>query len=228
MRLAKNHIDIGLFTRDIDAHRTFWGETVGLRLDHELALGLDRGVVQHRYDAHGSVIKVNHVPGELAAQPPSGYTGLTIARDGADWRGRHPGGESVRLVPPGTDGVVGIGITVSTPDPDAMMRFYLEAMEFERAAEQVARCGDSLLFVVEGSGGQDSAEFVGPDFRYLTVQIYDADAECRAIVARGGRLGAAPVNFGDVARYGFVLDPDGNWIEISARTSLTGSKPPAD
>jgi lactoylglutathione lyase len=228
MKLAKNHIDIGLFTNDIAAQRAFWGETAGLRLDHELQLGLDRDIVQHRYDAHGSVIKVNHVPAPLTPQPPSGYVGLTIARDGPAWEGRHPGGETVRLVPPGTQGVVGIGITVSTPDPDAMMRFYLEAMEFEQAAQRVARCGDSLLFVVEGPGGSETPEFVGPNFRYLTVQIYDADVECQAIVARGGRLGAAPVSFGDVARYGFVLDPDGNWIEISARTSLTGIKPPPD
>ncbi len=43
-----------------------------------------------------------------------------------------------------------------------------------------------------------------------------SDEACAQIVAR------APVSFGQVARYGFVADPDGNWIEISARTSLTG------
>jgi hypothetical protein len=31
-----------------------------------------------------------------------------------------------------------------------------------------------------------------------------------------------PVSYAGVARFGFVTDPDGNWIEISARTSLTG------
>ena len=39
------------------------------------------------------------------------------------------------------------------------------------------------------------------------------------------RLAQAPVSLGQVARYGFVADPDGNWIEISARTSLTGIAP---
>lgn len=227
MRLAKPHLDLGLFTNDINAHQQFWGETVGLRLDHELRLS--PGILQHRYDAHDSVIKVNHFAEPFAPLPPSGYTGLTIARaDAPAWSGPNPGGEMVHLVPPGTDGVVGIGITVQTPDPDRMMKFYLEAMEFERAGENVARCGDSLLFVTEGAGGSVTEDFIGPDFRYLTVQIFDADEACDAIVRRGGTLGRKPVTHGEVARYGFVLDPDGNWIEISARASLTGIVPPPD
>ncbi len=225
MRLAKPHLDIGLFTPDLAAHATFWGETVGLRLDHQLTF--DEQWVQHRYAAHGSVIKINHYRHPLPVAPPSGYAGLMIARAGAPaWEGHHPGGERVRLVPPGTAGVVGIGITVSTPEPARMMDFYLGAMEFEAAAPRVARCGDTLLFVEKGPGGVPSAAFMGPNFRYLTIQIYDCDAECAAIVKRGGTLGASPVNFGTVARYGFILDPDGNWFEISARTSLTGIAPP--
>ena len=63
---------------------------------------------------------------------------------------------------------------------------------------------------------------VGPGFRYLTVQVFDADAEMSGIVARGGRIVRDAVSFAGVARFGFVADPDGNWIEISARTSLAG------
>lgn len=227
MRLAKPHLDIGLFTNDIAAQRRFWGDTAGLHLDHELAVG--PGWVQHRYDAHGSVIKVNLRDDPLPSLPASGYVGLTIARAGApSWSGCHPGGDAVRLVPPGTDGVVGIAITVRTPDPDRMLAFYLDALEFERAGPYTARCGDSLLFVVEGPGGMLNDDFIGANFRYLTVQIFDADAACAQIVARGGTLGRAPVTLGEVARYGFVCDPDGNWIEISARASLTGIVPKPD
>lgn len=227
MRLAKQHIDIGMFTNDIEAHRRFWGDACGLRLDHELSFG--DGWVQHRYDAHDSVIKVNQYPTPFEATRPTGYAGLTIARAGQPaWQGVNPGGEPVRLVPPGTDGVVGIGITVKTPDPERMMRFYLEAMEFERAAPRVARCGDSLLFVEEGEGGGEIETFVGPNFRYLTVQIFDADAECEAIARRGGHYVQKCQTFPKVARYGFIADPDGNWIEISARASLTGVMPRED
>ena len=226
MRLAKPHLDIGLFTADIAAHRAFWGETVGLRLDHELELR--PGWVQHRFDALDSVIKINHFVDPLPSWPPSGYRALTIARDGPTWEGRHPGGELVRLVPPGTDGIVGVGITVVTPEPARMMAFYLEAMEFDEVGPTTARCGDTLLFVTKGTGGTATSDFIAPNFRYLTLQIFDADRACAEIVARGGRLALAPVSFGTVARYGFVADPDGNWIEISARASLTGVAPPSD
>lgn len=221
MKLAKPHIDFGLFTQDIAAHTAFWGEVVGLRLD--LKLPLRRGWVQHRYDAHNSVVKVNHHEDAMPAWAPGGYTCLSIARDGvAPWEGQHPDGGRVRLVPTGTDGITRIGITVSTPDPARMMDFYVGAMEFERVAPRVARCGDTLLFVEEGPGGEWHEDFIAPGNRYLTVQIFDADEACAGIVARGGRLARVPVNYGDIARVGFVADPDGNWIEMSARASLTG------
>lgn len=234
MRLAKPHLDIGLFTRQIDRQRAFWRDKAGLRLDQELELPLwvaPAGVpgerwVQHRFDAHDSVVKVNHWSGELPALPPSGYVALTIARDqGPVWEGRHPDDGRVRLVPKGTDGVERIAVTVQSPNPDRLMAFYREAMEFEDIASRTARCGDSLLFVEQGSGGSDDEHFIGPGFRYLTVQVFDADAACDRIVAHGGRLARAPFSVGDVARIGFVKDPDGNWIEISARASLTGTAP---
>jgi len=227
MKLAKNHLDIGLFTNDIAAHKEFWGSTVGLRLDHELVLNDDWA--QHRYDAHDSVIKINEYRKPLPNQAPSGYTGLTIASDdNKSWLGTHPGGESVKIVPRGTDGIEGIAITVTTPNRERMMDFYLNAMEFEQADTHVAKCGDSLLFVEQGMGASKSDNFIDTNFRYLTVQVFDADQACNDIVKRGGTLGRAPVSFGDIARYGFVCDPDGNWIEMSARTSLTGISPSAD
>lgn len=226
MKLAKPHLDLGMFTRQIGKHREFWGGTVGLRLDHELQL--KPGWVQHRFDAHNSVVKVNHWADELPALPPTGYIGLSIARQGTPgWEGRHPDGNWVRLVPPGSDGITRIGITVRTPDPARMMAFYVDAMEFECVAPNVARCGDSLLFVEPGAGGSETEDFIAPGYRYLTVQIFDADQSMRDIAARGGRIAREAVSFKDVARYGFVKDPDGNWIEISARTSLTGTPPPS-
>ena len=84
MRLAKPHLDLGMFTADIDSHRQFWGDDIGLRLDHELPF--DALWVQHRYDAHGSVIKVNHYRHPMPDVPPSGLTGLTIAREGVSPR----------------------------------------------------------------------------------------------------------------------------------------------
>lgn len=226
MKLAKLHLDLGLFTRSIGPQRAFWGDTVGLRLDHELTLR--PGWVQHRFDAHGSVIKLNHWSEELPVLPPTGYVGLSIVRDGAVWESRDADGNAVRLVPHGTDGLTRIGITVRTPDPARLMAFYVQAMEFECIGPRTARCGDSLLFFEEGAGGSETTDFIGPGYRYLTVQIFDADRAMQGIVARGGRLAREAISFGNVARFGFVKDPDGNWIEISARTSLTGNLPAPD
>jgi len=34
-----------------------------------------------------------------------------------------------------------------------------------------------------------------------------------------------PFNMGKTARISFITDPDGNWIELSQRASLTGPLP---
>jgi len=60
----------------------------------------------------------------------------------------------------------------------------------------------------------------------LTIQIRDVDAEHRRVIERGGRGGRPPITLGTVARVSFVRDPDGNWIELSQRASLTGPLPP--
>jgi lactoylglutathione lyase len=61
--------------------------------------------------------------------------------------------------------------------------------------------------------------------RYVTVQVRDCDAEHRRLKSMGVWEGAAPVTLGTVARISFIRDPDGNFIEISQRASLTGPIP---
>jgi lactoylglutathione lyase len=63
----------------------------------------------------------------------------------------------------------------------------------------------------------------GVGFRYITVQIWDVEEEHRQVLSRGGDEGRAPVTLGETARISFIKDPDGNWIEISQRASLTGA-----
>src|ERR1700730_2149509 len=61
--------------------------------------------------------------------------------------------------------------------------------------------------------------------RYITVQVRDVDADHRRFMSMGVWEGAAPVSLGAVARISFIRDPDGNFIEISQRASLTGPIP---
>jgi len=222
MRLAKQHLDIGLFTNRIEPQCAFWSNEVGLRLDHVLTLR--RGWVQHRFDANGSVIKVNHRTTRLPVRPMSGFSELSVARTAqpAEWAGRSPDGDRVRVVLAGTRDVVGIGISISTPRPKVVHAFYRDVLQFDDGGDGRLWCGDSVVDFVEGPGGSDIDDFARRGYRYLTMQVFDADREIAAIVDRGGRVAREAVNLGGVARYGFVADPDGNWTEISARTSLTG------
>ena len=60
-------------------------------------------------------------------------------------------------------------------------------------------------------------------FQYLTVQVWKVDEEHSAFIARGGKRPSRLKTLGTTARISFIQDPDGNWIEISQRASLTGS-----
>ena len=67
------------------------------------------------------------------------------------------------------------------------------------------------------------ADMRGHGWRYITFQVFKVDAEHAAVLARGGREALAPVTLGTTARISMVRDPDGNWIELSQRASITGS-----
>ncbi len=78
MELAKPRVDIGLYTNNLDPMLHFWQGDAGLRFDH--VLQIRRGQKQHRHDALGSVVKINHYVEQLPAPPPSGYRELIVAQ----------------------------------------------------------------------------------------------------------------------------------------------------
>jgi lactoylglutathione lyase len=222
MNLAKNHIDVGLFSNQRDAQLAFWQGPVSLPYDHLGKLG--GGMQQHRHHMNGSILKMNHAREPLPALPPSGIVEVLIARDDLDTP-RHlidPDGNRVTLVPKGCEGVVGVGVVLRVNNRDATDRFYRHVMQFEAAGRGVYRCGDSLVIVGEEGKVEKSAEWRAPGYRYTTVQIWDAAKEHAGILARGGEEGAPLRVLGETVRYSFVRDPDGNFIEISQRASLTG------
>ena len=77
MKLAKQHLDVGLFTNNADAMLEFWQQRVGLPFEETLPLG--GGVLQHRHAMNGSVLKLNAARDPLHEAPPSGYRELLIA-----------------------------------------------------------------------------------------------------------------------------------------------------
>lgn len=222
MNLAKNHIDVGLFSTRREAQLAFWQGPVGLPYDHLGKLG--GGMQQHRHHMNGSILKMNHSRDALPDVPPSGIVELLIARAGLD-APRHlidPDGNRVTLVPKGCEGVVGIGVVLRVGNRDATDRFYRHVMQFDSPSRGVYCAGDSLVIVGEEGKVERSAEWRAAGFRYTTVQIFDAAKEHEGILTRGGEEGAPLRVLGDTVRYSFVRDPDGNFIEISQRASLTG------
>jgi lactoylglutathione lyase len=225
VRLAKPCIDVGILTQRGDAQLAFWQHEVGLPFEERLPVR--RGFVQMRHGMNGSVFKLNVVDAPVPEGPLSGYRELWIARAGlaAPRELTDPDGNRVVLVPPGHRGVEGIAVVVAARDPAAHARFYANALGLEPAGADAFRCGSSLYVVREDASAPGDPPRDGLGYRYTTIQVWDCDAETAGIVARGGRAGADAITLGKTARFSFVRDPGGNWIEISQRASLTGPLP---
>ncbi|MCP3417027.1 VOC family protein [Bradyrhizobium brasilense] len=226
MQLAKNVIDVGLSFNDLEPMLRFWQQEAGLRFDH--VQPIRRGQKQYRHDAHGSVIKLNHHVEPLPDVAPSGYRELIIARAGVDapQRMADPDGNSVCLVPPGHDGITQIAVMLAVRDLAAHRRFFGDILGFTEQSWSdgpAFRLGDSLILLRE-----DRAATVDPvrgarGWRYITLQVADIDAVHDELRAKCVREGLAPVTLGEVARISMILDPDGNWIELSRSASIVGS-----
>jgi lactoylglutathione lyase len=226
MELAKNHIDVGLYTRRPGLMLTFWQGEMGLPYEELLKVG--SGVHQHRHGMNGSVLKINATREALGKSRQSGYRFLSIARQGIEggtYTWIDPDQNLVTLVPPGHEGIEGIALGLEVRDEAAFDDFYGRVMQLEQARPHAYRCGDSLLWFRKRRTARRCGDLPGKGYRYITVQVRDVDREHAGLLARGAEEGRPPVTLGTTARISFVRDPDGNWIEISQRASLTGPLP---
>ena len=226
MQLAKNVIDVGLSTNNLEPMLRFWQQDAAVRFDH--VLPVRRGQKQYRHDEQGSVVKLNHHAEPLPEAAPSGYRELIIAREGLKTPRRmvDPDGNRVQLVPKGYDGVSQIAIAMGVRSLGAHRKFYGDVLGF---AEQpwpggaAFRLGDSLVLLEEDRAATVDPARQARGWRYITLQVADIDAVHEELRSKGVREGLAPVTLGDVARISMILDPDGNWIELSRRASVVGS-----
>lgn len=223
MELAKDRLDIGLATNDLPPMLAFWHGEVGLALDH--VLPIRKGMDQHRHDARGSVLKINHHADPIKPQPPSGYRELLIAQDGleAPRALTAPEGAKVTLVPAGHEGVTQIAVRLGVRDVEAHRRFYGEALGFPEERPGVFRAGQSLVILGQDPDAPSDAGMQGTGWRYITFQVFKVDEAHAAVLAKGGREAMPPTTLGTTARISMVRDPDGNWIELSQRASIVGS-----
>jgi catechol 2,3-dioxygenase-like lactoylglutathione lyase family enzyme len=226
MQLAKNVIDVGLSTSQLEPMLQFWQQDAGLRFDH--VLSVRRGQKQYRHDAAGSVIKLNHHREPLPDAARSGYRELVIAREGVEKPRAmvDPDGNRVQLVPPGYQGITQIAVVMAVRSLEQHRRFYGDILGF---AEQswpngaAFRLSESLVCLEQDAGATVDPVRAAHGWRYITLQVADIDAVHQELRGKGVREGLAPVTLGDVARISMILDPDGNWIELSRRASIVGS-----
>ncbi len=218
MRLAKDCLDVALFTDRTDVP-AFWRDEVGLTLDH--VLPIRRGHQQHRFDLAGSVLKVNVVDRDLPAAGRSTITAVVVGdTTRADTTRVDPDGNAIRF----TDhrAVDQIEVRIAVADLARTMHHYTAVLGWERVDDHAVRCGRTAVRFDQLPATAPVPDLPVRGWAYLTVQIRDCDAEHAAVLAGGGVEGAPPVTMGDVARFSMVRDPDGNWLELSQRASLTG------
>ena len=224
MHLAKQHLDVGFSTNDWDAVQRFWGEEIGLVYEEYLKIG--SGVRQHRFGVHGTVVKVNHAREPLPTNPTV-HRGLRIAGDrlGAPELHHTPAGVPVTLVPTGHQDVVGIEVVNATADVAAARRFWVDGLGGTELDPGRYRVGDTIVRCILEPGLAPMTSRTGVGFRYLTVQVFDVDTEHARMLDLGFAEDLPPTTLGTTARISFVRDPDGAFLEISQRASLTGPLP---
>jgi len=220
LKLAKPALDFGLLTDDASMIDFFQRE-VGLGKAELLPIA--PGVVQHRFDFMGSVIKVNVVD-ELSVEARSGYAALVLAGPalGPPRTLQGPDAVVVEIVRAGEEGVTALGIRLRVPERERAEAYFRDALGWELAAARV-RVGSSVLLLEEAADAPAEVQLPVRGWTYMTVQIFDCDAVTDDIVARGAKLIAEAKNHGEVARFSMVADPWGNSLEISERSSVTGA-----
>ncbi len=237
MELAKDCIDVGIFTNHLDEMRAFYGERV--KLPYEELLPVGGGVRQYRYGLLGSVLKINHSRDPLPERVPGGYSRVIIAdrRTPIPFALTDPDGNEIQLVPGGHFGIDQIGIHLGVTNEADFDRFYGEVLGGEKLAPKRYRIGKTVLSFeldpkarrADRADPRSAADVLvsmrAVGIRYMTIQVRDCNAEFKHFIANGVWEGSKPVTLGEVARICFIRDPDGNWIEISQRASLTGPVP---
>jgi catechol 2,3-dioxygenase-like lactoylglutathione lyase family enzyme len=223
MDFAKPAIDLGLYTNQREPMLAFWQQRAGVAFDELLPAG--RGIHQLRHTIGTSILKINHSRDPLEHLASAGFTKLWIVRpDITQVTELHdPDGNAVTLAPAGHQGIDSMQIDLHTPDIDAAADFYGKVLGLTDVGGHRFQLGETLLQLIQNPTQPREPVMRAVGYRYITVQVFDVLGTHQHILKQGGREGSAPRKLGDVAHISFVRDPDGNWIEISQRKSITGS-----
>jgi lactoylglutathione lyase len=215
VKLAKECLDVGLYTDGYDAMRGFYCDELGLPYEELLKVG--GGFQQHRLGLHGSVLKVNHSR-EPLDDAPTNFIGLEI--NGTKSRHlRDPDGTEVVVSPD----IERIAIHWASSAPQQLAAMLREGFDAAGMGDGRVKVGTTIIVLHPGGAPVGSLHSRG--FRYLTIQVWDVRAEHANLLRCGWREWFAPRKLGETAYISFVVDPDGSPVEVSQRASLTGPLP---
>ncbi len=229
--LAKDCLDIGLFTNNLDEMLSFWQNEIGLTFDHMLPLG--GGVRQYRHDFGGAVLKINHARDPLPPRPSAGLVRVLIAQPDTQTERElfDPDGNALLLVPMGHMGLTHWAVEVAASNESEFLGFYEHALGLPKddGLDCAVSCGKSKIVArlePDEAAQTQSEPLARAGYRYTTLQVQKVDTIHARVLKNGGREGRAPETLGETARISFVRDGLGNWMELSQRASLTGSLEP--
>lgn len=225
LQLSKPAFDIALFTNRIAPMLAFWRDVAGARLEETQQIR--EGYTQYRHRLEHTFVKLGHMEAQLPKNPAGGLRELVISKPGCDQIAFHtdPDGNRLLIVPPGTYGVDSIGLWLHVTNALASERFFRDLIGLPvEHVDGVAsiRIGASRLLLREDQAVSRDAPLQGPGLRFVTLPVFDVRNLYTTLLSRGVREGIPPKRLGDTARYAFVRDMDGNWLELSQRASLTG------
>ena len=224
MKVAKDCIDVGVQTNNLEAMLEFWTREVGLPYDELLKIG--GGVHQHHLALKGSIFKLNHARSTLPGKTPTGYRELPIASNVSKTTPlTDPDGNKVTLIPVGLNGITNIGMKMVVRSLGDTRRFFTKSVRAEPLSDTSFRWGTTVFLLEEDKNVLIGGGMQGAGYRYMTVQLFKVDNGHAEALERGALEGSAPVTLGSTARISFITDPNNNWIEISQRKSLTGTCP---
>jgi hypothetical protein len=217
VELAKQCLDVGLYTDRYEELRAFYCDQLGLPYEELLKAG--RGIHQHRVGLKGSVLKLNESR-EPLSDGHTNFVRLDVAGDLYEVL-RDPDGTNVWLrMDVGT-----IAVHWQSSDPDRLAQLLRDGFDATPVEGATNRWMIGTTALVLHTNGKPFGPMRSRGFRYLTVQVRDVRKEHAHLLSVGWTEGTAPIKLGETAFISFVLDPDGAPIEISQRASLTGPLP---
>jgi catechol 2,3-dioxygenase-like lactoylglutathione lyase family enzyme len=223
IQLSRKYFDVGLLTQQHEAMLAFWRDDIGLPVLEELN-PVD-GVFQYKLDLKGAVLKLNCVDMELPTSNALSGLRLLMIVDSGITSPRHlkdPDGNLVCLVPPGHSGIQTFGVHFAVSNEEAFGHFYRDILQLPLIAERAYDLGGAVISYGWSPDVVAGADTTGVGYYYLTLQVMDAAATHSQLCDRGAveDQAASSQHTSTASIISFILDPDGNKIEISERPDL--------